>query len=203
MVLSFVSSFLKLIVGSTGQIAQRSPACSVRHETARMTSAGVDKSIFDQKWRVYALRVPSTLTHSAVRHLKKHILHVPRVQVVRRSGKDDSTRLLLLRYFASTSKTIPDGPLGNMSFDESLIGEKERVADLVREPRRGTSSDGNVTKYLEQVSSDDLVEDDVITGYDHWSVEAILRKLLPENITMCVSDKILFRGCVFSNFFFD
>lgn len=159
---------------------------ALSHMSAGNTSVvpdyDIDRQVFRQEWKVYALPVPPKFTQDIVTALKGHVLRVPRIQTVEKSPTGASDRLVLLRYFSTLPPEMPSGLRGNMELESSgnaaSVAEKLSSADIVG--KVGTE----VVDLLKGVTGASLLERDLSIGYDHWSMEAVLSRLLPNGTTM-------------------
>lgn len=77
----------------------------------------IDRSVFAQTWRLYALPVAPRLTQNAVDTLKKHVLRVPRIQTVAKGRDGGVEKLVLLRYFVGEVPEVPPALRGNLELE--------------------------------------------------------------------------------------
>ncbi|KAI0566025.1 tRNA (guanine(37)-N(1))-methyltransferase [Gracilaria domingensis] len=153
----------------------------------------VDKALFSKKYNVYALRVPAKLCHGTRKAIKEHALSIPRVLSVLKPKNDEHhtavapIMLLLLKYLSQHPSTnLVNSPRGNI--DASLIGSaKEEVAKNLRELEVPASMPSPVQSFLKHITSDDICTDEVHIDYSHWPIEAVLKELTPEGITIPTS----------------
>jgi hypothetical protein len=128
------------------------------------------------------VQVPPKLTQGTVAALKDHVLRVPRVAAVAKSAGSDSDRLVLLRYFAAPPPDIPCSPRGNMEM--SLTGNSAEVVRKVKSAKFGPKVASGVEDLLRGLHEVDILESVVDLSYDHWPVDAVLRRILPDGATM-------------------
>lgn len=181
----------------------------------------IDRSVFAQTWRLYALPVAPRLTQNAVDALKKHVLRVPRIQTVAKGRGGAAEKLVLLRYFVGEVPEVPPALRGNLELEggdrgavaERLRKEGEERAAVVEEvvadgdygkgegngegaeevegkkkkkKKKSGKNGAEVVELLNSVTAESLVEHEIQVGYEQWSMEAVLTRLLPEGMTMLV-----------------
>jgi hypothetical protein len=190
MVLAFAGRLLQGLNASAPSLSSKG-RCSLRMAGPAMPgdcpggqAASLDRSVFAQQWRVFALRVPPKLTQGTVKALKDHVLRVPRVAAVSKAGGVESDRFVLLRYFAAPPPDVPFSPRGNMEM--SLIGDSAAVVEKLRVEKFSGKVSEEVERLVREVSEASLVDTVVELGYEHWSIESVLGRLLPAGTTMCV-----------------
>jgi hypothetical protein len=155
-------------------------------ETSAVVTAPVslDRSLFGQKWRVFALCVPPKLCQGIILALKDHVLRVPRVAAVAKSADPHQMRIVLLRYFAEQPPDFEFAPRGNM--DPNIVGDAETVAARISSSSLIGKSSDDVTALVRAVKAEKIVERSVELEYEHWSAEAVLNRLLPKSVTVYV-----------------
>jgi hypothetical protein len=166
--------------------APRAMSAGTGVETSAVATAPVtfDRSLFGQKWRVFALCVPPKLCQGIILALKDHVLRVPRVAAVAKSTDPHQMRIVLLRYFAEQPPDVEFAPRGNM--DPNIVGDAETVAARISSSSLAGKSSDDVTALVRAVKAEKIVESSVELEYEHWSAEAVLNRLLPKGVTVYV-----------------
>jgi hypothetical protein len=166
---------------------------SISSRAARMLRGGtatniavcdLDRSVFAQRWLVFALPVPPKLCQGTIRALKDHVLRVPRVTAVLKSSENDLKRVVLLRYFAEAPPDIPFSPRGNM--DLKVVGDVNSVSARLRSVNPGPKISDDIAKFLHAIHESDIVKSEVDLCYEHWPIEAVLKFLMPDGTTVYV-----------------
>lgn len=147
----------------------------------------VDRAQFEEQWRVFALRVPPTLCNSVRAALKPHCLRAPRVQSV---VKQPLGMLILLRYLAAVPVDARAGaeasPRGNL--DGGLVDAgREGVSSVISNAEIPGKCAENVVQFVRGVKEECMEESVVHVTYDQWPVDAVLRALIPAEVTIPTS----------------
>lgn len=162
-----------------------------------------DPASFNLSLSVYALKVPPKLCNSLRRQLKPHILNIPRVHSVLKSHDTTTTTTttppahiyLLLKYLAFAAspqqeELFSNAPLGNIdqTFSSDLPQstsvsmekkKKKQVAQHLEEAKNNSKQSTSIS-----ISDDMVTVRDITLTYDQWSSDAVLRRLLPKDITV-------------------
>lgn len=144
----------------------------------------IDHDSFTSEWTVYALRVPPRHCQALRKTLKSHLLVMPRAQAVGKSVTNGETNLFLLsRYLASTPDQKPDSERVNL--DSSYVG---RISDVAREfALCSVSAPESVREFVKSITDDRITTWKIEQTYADYSVEQVLRMLLPEDVQVPTS----------------
>lgn len=153
-------------------------------------SAVLDRDSFSERWKVYALRVPAKLCNGARKAIKENVLQIPRVLSVVKPTEQESEvsphpiMLILLKYFAeeATSK-YPTAPRGNLE-DIFVQAKAHDVAKKLQCVSLAKKTETQVENFIRGVEAKDISIRDVKVEYLHWSIDAVLRALVPANVTI-------------------
>lgn len=154
----------------------------------------LDKPSFTEQWSVYAFKVPKKLCNNTRKALKDHVLSMPLVTSFVRPNKCHASEnelshvmLLLLKYLADVPvRKHVAPPRGNT--DQSFTGNNvHELVSTLRATNFTEKTPANVVNLIKAATHDDLVKKDIQITYHHWSINDILRNLLPPHITIPTS----------------
>lgn len=154
----------------------------------------LDKQSFSEQWNVFAVKVPAKLCNDTRKVLKNHVLSIPRVlSVVQPTAEEipDKTLLpvvvVLLKYLTNEpSSRYRAPPRGNT--DQSIAGsDAELVASNLRVTEIPAKTPADVAAFVKGTKGSDIVTRDVDIAYEHWTLDDVLRNLLPEDVTVPTS----------------
>ncbi|KAK4536353.1 hypothetical protein CDCA_CDCA08G2378 [Cyanidium caldarium] len=154
----------------------------------------VPREAFRQVWTSFALRTEASRVKMVMSQLgTRHLLRLPRKQsVAADEGGASTRRLVLLRYLAADCG-------GKNELPECSNWSREFVdrdrADLYRHLLAEETASSSTTTAAEPLSAwltvDDLVTHDVMLDYSYFSAEYVLRRLLPESVTVPSSFEVV------------
>eukprot|EP00178_Gracilaria_changii_P013566 TRINITY_DN3829_c0_g3_i1.p1 TRINITY_DN3829_c0_g3~~TRINITY_DN3829_c0_g3_i1.p1 ORF type:complete len:484 (+),score=41.46 TRINITY_DN3829_c0_g3_i1:488-1939(+) len=190
MAFAFAKNLFRFIVPRSNQLPVQMPAAGGQ-STPAVTP--LDKALFTEQYKVFALRVPAKLCHGTRKAIKPHALTIHRVLSVIKPQTDERHKpvvpvmLLLLKYLAENPHPgRKNAPRGNT--DASFIGGlKEDVAEKLRNSPIAASIPAPVQLFLKQIESKDIQTREVRIDYSHWSIDAVLKELIPEGVTIPAS----------------
>lgn len=154
----------------------------------------LDREAFAEQWNVFAVKVPAKLCNDTRKVLKDHVLYMPRVlSVVRPIAEEtpDSTLppvvVVLLKYLTNVPNSrYRAPPRGNT--DQSLAGSTaELVASKLRLTEIPSKTPADVAAFVKHTEGTDIVNRDVDIAYHQWTLDDVLRNLLPEDVTVPTS----------------
>jgi tRNA (guanine37-N1)-methyltransferase len=126
----------------------------------------IDKSIFIRYIKLFALNIPAILCTHYTTNFKNILFQRPRLKRIHNVENDNSRRLLLLseEFISSNSEIINnnEGNNNNVNLDQSFLPENLRIFN----------EKNQVSLELYTLKLD----------YDHFSVEEVLKTLLPNDI---------------------
>ncbi|CAN8073628.1 unnamed protein product [Agarophyton chilense] len=157
---------------------------------SKLAKISLDKASFSGHYKLYALRVPAKLCHGTRKAMKEHALSIHRVSSVVKPSPDEQQKhvvpimLLLLKYLAEHPRTNRIySPRGNI--ETSFVGAStDDIARNMRDYQIHSSIPAPVQSFLKQIKSHDILSREVQIDYSHWSTEAVLKELIPEDVTI-------------------
>lgn len=165
------------------------PVQMTQHSTSAMV-APIDKGVFSETWKVFALRLPAKLCNDTRKVIKDHVLCIPRVKSVFKSENGNEGDKLapvihvLLKYFVAkpTSRYV-NLPIGNC-VEDCVAGSSSQVVEKLRHLALPMEKSSPAEEFLRNLSDKEVVIEDVRIDYSHWSIESVLRAFLPDGITI-------------------
>lgn len=142
---------------------------------SRNNPNNLDRSLFTTTFEVFALRTPPKYCQPARKLFRSHLLSIPRMHVVAKPPATNETVLYLLsRYlvddFTRNDVLIP----GNL--DNSCYNSPQGVAQKFTAIQ---SCDADLRSFTESITKEDITTWKLSLTYDHYSIEQVLRAILP------------------------
>eukprot|EP00177_Eucheuma_denticulatum_P006251 GFKZ01011396.1.p1 GENE.GFKZ01011396.1~~GFKZ01011396.1.p1 ORF type:complete len:494 (+),score=75.88 GFKZ01011396.1:32-1513(+) len=158
------------------------------------TKTALDRASFKEEWTLFALKVPSKLCQGTRKALNNHILSMPRLRSVLHAQEPDTPKkdapprmLLLLKYFAeNVQSNHRHPPRGNAQENMIGCGTKE-MAQLLRKVEMGCKVQEPVKRFVTEIQPNDVVRKKINVAYEHWSLDEVLRSVIPEGVTVPTS----------------
>lgn len=154
----------------------------------------LDKAAFSEELNLFALKVPAKLCNGTRKAMKEHALTMPRVHSVLKPTPAETEAaavpaimVILLRYLARKPGRSHRGPpRGNA--DEAMVGlEPAEVAARLRATPVPAKTPADVSGFMAGIGASDVTRRTVRIEYSQWTVDAVLRALLPEDVTVPTS----------------